>query len=248
MSKRLQQIISGLLVAQATLLIHAEDPASKAVPLDCEKFPQSEKEIVAQIHRHILATRKIESEADMTDYSKTVPETGAAFHMIALPKGKVTMGSPNDEADRKPDEGPQYEAEVDAFWIGKFEVTWDEFEPFMLSPFPRRKDGTRVDPESAEQFVDLISSPTTPYTEMSFGMGTKGFPAVNMTHLSASKYCQWLSTQTGHFYRLPTEAEWEYACRGETTSPYWFGSDPNRLMKVEVVDPHEIRVGYEKSA
>ncbi|MDA7920598.1 formylglycine-generating enzyme family protein [Verrucomicrobiales bacterium] len=244
MGQLFRSFIAGLFAIEACLLVQAEDPVIKAVPLDREKFPESEKEIVGQIRRHILVTQVI--EARMANYEAKVPQTGVPFSMIALKGGEVIMGSPVSETGRNEDEGPQYRAKVSPFWIGKYEVTWDEFEPFMITSVPRKKDGTRVVPQSADTFADLISSPTSPYTEMSFGMGVEGFPAINMTHLAASKYCQWLSAQTGHFYRLPTEAEWEYACRAGTTTPYWFGSDPETLLKYDVVDPDQFRVGYEK--
>ncbi len=113
--------------------------------------------------------------------------------MAKIPEGDFVMGS-----NRKKDEEPPHKVHVDAFYMDKYEVTWDLYRPFMFAK---------------DQGVDAVSRPTRPYVEMSFGMGIEGYPAISMTQHAANKYAEWLSQKTGQFYRLPTEAEWEYACR-----------------------------------
>lgn len=202
-------------------------------------------DLVKVIREKILANTPEKSEADMKDYTGVIPKTGVKYDMVAIKGGEFLMGSPEDEAGRSDDEGPQHKVKVSPFWMGKFEVTWDMYQPFMITGVARNKDGSPQDalPPDAEP-VDVVSSPTTPYTEMSFGMGTDGYPAICMTEHAALKFCQWLSAQTGHYYRLPTEAEWEYACRAGTTGPYSCPTD--QLADFAVMDPDQVRVGYEK--
>lgn len=155
-------------------------------------------------------------------YETTIPGTSARFTMTPVPAGQFTMGSPASEPGRADDEGPQHEVSVDALWIGTHEVTWDVYRLFMFSEMAKES-------ENPDELVDGISRPTRPYVEMSFGMGIDGYPAISMTQHAARKFTQWLSAKTGHFYRLPTEAEWEYACRAGTTTAYSFGDDPAQV-------------------
>lgn len=201
----------------------------KARPLATSAGPDN-LALLRQIHARIVEQSAKDAAQEMADYEAKIPQTGVAYQMKAIPGGTFQMGSPAGEAARQDNEGPQTEVTIAPFWMGRHEVTWDEYEPFMISQVEREKHGARkdYDPEK-HTIVDAVSAPTAPYMEMSFGMGQSGYPAISMTQHAANKYCQWLSAQTGHFYRLPSEAEWEYACRAGTATAYSFGDDPALL-------------------
>jgi formylglycine-generating enzyme required for sulfatase activity len=162
------------------------------------------------------------------NYVEQISDNEYLLPMQFIPGGNFTMGSPKFEVGHFGDEGPQHQVRVDGFWMGQFEITWDLYNLFVS----REIDSKQV-PKTSDSEVqieaDAVSGATTPYVEMSFGMGTDNFPAICMTQLAAVKFCEWLSAMTGHFYRLPTEAEWEYACRAGTETAYSFGEDSSQL-------------------
>lgn len=169
------------------------------------------------------------AEAEMKPYVQQIQDTDVKFEMIPIKGGEFLMGSPETEAERSEDEGPQFKVRVEPFWMGKHEVTWDEYDTWRLSlDQQRRKLGGR-ERNDVDKEADAVTRATKEYMDMTFGMGHDGFPAISMTQAAAKMYCVWLSKKTGHYYRLPTEAEWEYACRAGTTTAYSFGDDPEQL-------------------
>ena len=153
-------------------------------------------------------------------YKITIPNTTVTYTMAPVPAGEFLMGSAGPGARR--DEQPQHKVRLGAFWMQTHEVTWDAYLLFMFADQARELD-------HPDALVDAVSRPTAPHLEMSFGRGNKGFPAISMTQHAANKFAQWLSAKTGEYYRLPTEAEWEYACRAGTKTAYFFGDSPARL-------------------
>ncbi len=170
--------------------------------------------------------------ADMKPYVETIPGTEVQFEMLPIPGGSYTMGSPPTEAKRAEDEGPQHEVTLRPFWMGKTEVTWDEYDLFAFAKEVPKivKSGSDAQKPQGND-ADAITRPTPPYADPTFGLGRHKQPVICITHHAAMEYCRWLSAKTGKTYRLPTEAEWEYACRAGSRSAYSFGDDPTKLSQ-----------------
>jgi formylglycine-generating enzyme required for sulfatase activity/nitrate/TMAO reductase-like tetraheme cytochrome c subunit len=160
------------------------------------------------------------------NYTEYIPGTGVSFRMVAIPGGNFMMGSPEDEALRKVDEGPQREVSIKSFFIGRAEVSWDEYLAFFSEMGMQGRSSDAYLNSLNATNVDAITGPTPPWGAPDQGWGTGSYPAITMTYHAAHIYCLWLSKVTGKKYRLPTEAEWEYAARGGTTGPYFFDGDP----------------------
>ncbi len=150
-------------------------------------------------------------------YAETIPGSDVKFDLVPIQGGAFTMGSPPDEPGHTDQEVPALQVQVEPFWMGRCEVRWEEYDRWYEADLPQSKK------------PDGLSKPTPAYTDMTFNMGRDGYPAICMSQVAARQYCVWLSKVTGHFYRLPTEAEWEYACRAGTTTAYSFGDDPAQL-------------------
>ena len=134
-----------------------------------------------------------------TVFQDTLEDDSSGPEMVVIPAGSFMMGSPEEEADQE-DERPQHRVIFEKpFAMGKYAVTFAGYERYCAST-------GREQPKDA-------------------GWGREKRPVIWVSWNDAVAYCKWLSAQTGERYRLPSEAEWEYAARAGTTTAYWWGDD-----------------------
>ncbi|ADB40386.1 formylglycine-generating enzyme family protein [Spirosoma linguale] len=182
----------------------------------------------------VLARTSAQTTTDFKSYTQTVPGSNQTYALVAIPGGTYMMGSPATEKGRSADEGPQHKVQIEPFYMGKYEVTWDLYDLFAFTNMEKEMAAKYTESDANLTKTDATTRPSPPYVDMSFGMGRAGYPAINMTQYAAIKFCAWLYAKTGVFFRLPTEAEWEYACRANTTTPYSFGADVKKLGEYAV--------------
>ena len=150
--------------------------------------------------------------ASVNELAKTYTSKSTNMKLVLIPAGEFTMGSPADEAGRPDNEGPQHQVRISQpFYMGMFEVTQSEYESVMgTNPSWHSKTGGGISQVSRQN--------------------TSRCPVERVSWNNAVEFCQKLSVKEGVTYRLPTEAEWEYAARAGTTTPFHFGSTLNGNM------------------
>ena len=169
----------------------------------------------------LLISATVGQRVDGVNYVEIVDGSNLQINMVYLSGGEYVMGSPTKERGRKKDEGPKHTVSLSPFWISSYEITWDLYELFL-----NKIDQKRVENRGPINLdIDGISGATVPYVNYN----QPGHPVINITQYGASQFCKWLTAKTGDYYRLPTEAEWEYACRSSTETTYSFGNSGRKI-------------------
>jgi formylglycine-generating enzyme required for sulfatase activity len=157
----------------------------------------------------IFFTSELNAQTEPLKPFEQVINKNISIKMVPIPAGNYLMGSPLTEKGRQPDEGPQVMVKIEPFWMAATEITHDQFAAF------------RFEEKDMNPKPDAISRPTAQYIDLTWGMGKEGgFPANSMQPFTAITFCKWLWKKTGVFYRLPTEAEWEYAAKAGKKGQY----------------------------
>ncbi len=168
----------------------------------------------------------------LVPYTAKIPGSEVTFTMIPVPAGVLEMGSPADSEGHKDDEGPQVKVAIEPMWVGKCEVSWAEYKLFMsMYRLFKNFETNAIRKVTPENMSLALTAPTQLYEPTftyEYGEAPE-MPAVTITQYAAKQYTKWLSGLTSHQYRLPTEAEWEYACRAGTKTAYSFGDDPTAI-------------------
>lgn len=141
---------------------------------------------------------KIDS-GPLKPFTLDAPGSAAKIEMMPVPAGKIKIKTAGS--------GEAKEVEIKPFWICRTETTWEMFDAFTMSGPPSKSyDQTPIT-------ADAIALPSRSYIPPDSGWGHHGYPAIHISALSATMFCRWLSSKTGKKFRLPSEAEWEFACR-----------------------------------
>ncbi len=155
------------------------------------------------------------------------PRVDSATDMVRIPAGTFTMGAPANEPQRGSDEGPQHEVYINAFELGRHEVTLAQFRAFVAASPGYRTEAEKGGGCYGYKDGYWIKDKAFSWRNAGFQQEDQ-FPVVCVSWNDAKDYVAWLSKQTGLAYRLPSEAEWEYAARaGPSTGRFW-GDDPDR--------------------
>lgn len=139
------------------------------------------------------------SDGKPAPFWQEVPGTAFKFEMVPIP-GDTNAG-------------------IKPFWMGRTELTWEAFDVFVY----------RLDEPEGQPTTDATTRPSKPYFPPDRGFGHEGYAVICVSHHNATEYCKWLSAKTGKKFRLPTEQEWEHACRAGAAGAYCFGDDPAKL-------------------
>jgi formylglycine-generating enzyme required for sulfatase activity len=160
------------------------------------------------------------------------------IEFVLIPAGEFVRGSPHDDLDRFSDEWREKVSIRDEFYLGRHEVTRGQFAQFVAAE-NYVTDGER-DPRGcwgfdaiADNLGEGLDGPDPKYNWRNPGfVKADDHPVENVSWNDAQAFCRWLSTKEGRTYRLPTEMEWEYACRAGTTTTFANGDDSDLLGEI----------------
>jgi formylglycine-generating enzyme required for sulfatase activity len=221
----------------------ATDDMARAITLNREAEAKKQADLEAKLQAEERARAEWAMSAKATPQAARQP--GTVFRdcldcprMVVIPAGEFTMGSPVSEAERGGDEGPQHQVLIAyPFALGRTEVTIAEFRRFA------EESGYKTEAErdtlalgcSGFIYLNPAAKDSEPQPVTSWrnpGLVQEDtHPALCVSWNDARAYAQWLSRKTGQRYRLPTEAEWEYAARGGTVASRYWGDDPGQACR-----------------
>ena len=173
----------------------------------------------------ILLIGSIDAQRGFHSYKIKIPGTDVQLKMIPIKEGNFNMGSTYSAVNSTEDERPIHHVELDRYWMAEHETTWELYNLFLdQSVDSLKRQGTK----NPMVIIDINQIPRPETDQDSIDLAnTDDYPAANISQAEASAFCEWLTAMTGHYYRLPTEAEWEYACRAHRESEYHFDKTEN---------------------